>query len=642
MTHASASPSLRESAGTTDQMINLESRQELAALLSGADAGLALFDDQFNLIVCNAQYRKLFGYLPDEASAGVNMGSLIELSMRRSNASRETVATAVEAALDRRVIPSGMVVETVREVVDVPASEGANTQFVQIADAARSLMVHSLDVMADGFALYDKQDRLVVYNRRFVECKPSVADLIMPGVSFENLVREEARRGGVMLRGRSIESYIESRLTQHRNPLEPGEMNLTDGRWIQINEKMTDDGCIVSLLSDITHMKEREFDLLRISKQLHARNAHFDVALNNMIQGLCLFDKDQRLLVTNRRYLEMYGFSADVVKPGIKLEDIMRYSARIGNYTEEEAERAIQERRDRSRLTTRVTIKQRLRDGRVIAVMSEPMQDGGTVATYNDITEGERNEERLREHALKLERSNRDLEEFAYVASHDLQEPLRKIEAFGDRLAKRYGATLPEDGQMFVERMQHAAGRMRRLISDLLSYSRVMTKANPTRDVDLNTVLADVLGDLQIRIDEAHADVKAGPLPTLKADPAQMGQLLQNLLSNALKFVRPGVPPLITITASVEEGVTDFGEPTRKHMIRLADNGIGFDNKYKEQIFKIFQRLHGRLEYEGTGVGLATVRKIVERHHGSIDCDGRPGEGATFIIHLPIDDAPTP
>ena len=299
-----------------------------------------------------------------------------------------------------------------------------------------------------------------------------------------------------MLHGRSIENYIETRINRHRNPLEPTEMNLTDGRWVQINEKKTDDGSIVSLLSDITHMKEREFDLLRISKQLHARTAQFDVALNNMVQGLCLFDSDQRLLVTNRRYLDMYGFSEDVVKAGIRLEDIMRYSARLGNYTEEEAERAIKERHDRSRLTTRTTIKQRLKDGRVIAVTSEPMHDGGTVATYNDITEIERNEERLKEHALKLERSNRDLEEFAYVASHDLQEPLRKIEAFGDRLAKRYGATLPEDGQMFVERMQHAAGRMRRLITDLLSYSRVMTKANPTREISLTAVLNDVVGDL--------------------------------------------------------------------------------------------------------------------------------------------------
>jgi light-regulated signal transduction histidine kinase (bacteriophytochrome) len=325
-----------------------------------------------------------------------------------------------------------------------------------------------------------------------------------------------------------------------------------------------------------------------------------------------------------------------VVKPGIKLEDIMRYSARLGNYTEEEAERAIQERRDRSSLTSRITIKQRLKDGRVIAVMSEPMMNGGTVATYNDITESERSDERLREHALKLERSNRDLEEFAYVASHDLQEPLRKIEAFGDRLAKRYGATLPEDGQMFVDRMQHAAGRMRRLITDLLSYSRVMTKANPSREVNLNTVLTDVLGDLQIRIDEAEAIIIVGPLPTLVADPVQMGQLFQNLLSNALKFVRPGVKPEISITATIEESASDFGNPVRRHVIKLADNGIGFDNKYKEQIFKIFQRLHGRLEYEGTGVGLATVRKIVERHQGMIDCDGRPGQGATFIICLMI------
>jgi light-regulated signal transduction histidine kinase (bacteriophytochrome) len=264
------------------------------------------------------------------------------------------------------------------------------------------------------------------------------------------------------------------------------------------------------------------------------------------------------------------------------------------------------------------------------------MEDGGSLATCLEVTETERHAEQMRDYTQKLERSNRELQDFAYVASHDLQEPLRKIEAFGDRLATRYGGGLPDDGKMFLERMQNAAGRMRRLINDLLDYSRVTTKGKPFTRVELGEVLTGVLSDLQIRIEESGATIKVEALPAIDADATQMRQLLQNVLSNALKFRNPDVKPEISITCSVDDSSVFLGARPPHARIEITDNGIGFDNKYKEQIFTIFQRLHGRLEYEGTGVGLATVRKIVERHGGSIDADGRPGMGATFIIDLPL------
>ncbi|MEM6474512.1 MAG: ATP-binding protein, partial [Planctomycetota bacterium] len=262
----------------------------------------------------------------------------------------------------------------------------------------------------------------------------------------------------------------------------------------------------------------------------------------------------------------------------------------------------------------------------VIAVMNEPMSDGGTIATYTDISESERQARELQTYTSKLELSNRELEDFAYVASHDLQEPLRKIETFGDRLRQRYANELPDQGQLYIERMQDAAGRMRSLISDLLGYSRVTTKGKELVGTDLNSILTDVLSDLSIRIEETKAEVNVDDLPPVLGDRTQLRQLFQNLIGNALKFSRPGVSPVVDVT--VEDREEAF-------LFKIADNGIGFDNKFKDQIFTIFQRLHGRLEYEGTGVGLATVRKIVERHNGTIDADGRPGEGATFLIEIP-------
>jgi signal transduction histidine kinase len=523
------------------------------------------------------------------------------------------------------------VVETAREV-DGPASGiDLNTQFELIAEKSRSRLTHALDVMADGFALYDSSDRLVLYNRKYIDYSPLIGDLISPGISKETMLRESIRRGAFKLNGMSGDDYFTWRLDRHRNPREPLEVQLMDGRWLLITEKKTEDGGIVGTRSDITELKLREIEMLRISQQLHAKNKQFDTALGNMVQGLCMFDRDQRLIVVNRRYLEIYGFSPDVVKPGITLRGLMEYSVSLGNYTQEEAEKALAERSNPERLRTRTTIKQRLKDGRVIGVMNEPMEDGGSIATYQDITELERSAERAMEYTKKLENSNRELVDFAYVASHDLQEPLRKIEAFGDRLAKKYAAQLPEDGQMFVDRMQNAASRMRRLINDLLSYSRVTTNAKPFQRIALTEAVKEVIGDLQIRLEENHGKVDLGELPVIDGDPTQIRQLFQNLIGNALKFKKPDVPPVVTVHGKVIPGDLKAGTPDQV-VITIADNGIGFDNQFREQIFTIFQRLHSRNEYEGTGIGLATVRKIVERHSGTISADGQPGVGSSFTI----------
>jgi signal transduction histidine kinase len=635
-----------------------ENHAGLADIFAGADVGLALFDSDLSLLACNQLYRSLCGYLDTEVVTGQPMRELMRLTFKRQNVSEEEAERRIDRIIDgltpgtaysfryaspssqvvevrRRRLPNGTVVETVRELEAEAPGLDLNTQFAMIAETARSRMMHALDVMADGFALYDAQDRLVLYNRKYIDYSPLVADLVMPGASKEEILRESVRRGAFVLNGMPQEDYIAWRLHRHRNPGEPVEVQLTDGRWILITEKRTADGGIVGARSDITELKLRELEMLRISQQLHAKNLQFDTALNNMIQGLCMFDKDQVLVVTNRRYLEIYGFSPDVVKPGITLRGLMEYSVSLGNYTAEEAERALAERNDPSRLSQRTVIKQRLKDGRIIAVMNEPMADGGTIATYQDITEAERSAERTQEYTLKLERSNRELVDFAYVASHDLQEPLRKIEAFGDRLIRKYASVLPEDGQMFIDRMQSASSRMRQLINDLLSYSRVTTQAAPMTKVNLRDVLDGVLSDLQIRLEETHARIEVGAFPPIEADAMQMRQLLQNLIGNALKFRRKDVDPVIAVAGRVEENHS-LNHEGPAVVLTIADNGIGFDNQYKEQIFTIFQRLHSRNEYEGTGIGLATCRKIVERHGGHIDADGKPGEGATFSVTLPM------
>ena len=240
-----------------------------------------------------------------------------------------------------------------------------------------------------------------------------------------------------------------------------------------------------------------------------------------------------------------------------------------------------------------------------------------------------------------LKRSNQNLQQFAYVASHDLQEPLRKIQSFGDILRSQYADQLGE-GVDHLQRMQTAASRMSVLIRDLLTYSRITTQQEATASVSLSAVVGAVLSNLEVVIGETGAQVSVETLPTVQGDDSQLGQLFQNLLSNALKFRRSGVSPAIRIRAQrvAAANLPAAVRPTQVaegyHCIEVADNGIGFDDKYVERIFQVFQRLHGRSAFAGTGIGLAICEKVAANHGGGITAMSKPGQGATFSVYLPV------
>ena len=257
-----------------------------------------------------------------------------------------------------------------------------------------------------------------------------------------------------------------------------------------------------------------------------------------------------------------------------------------------------------------------------------------------DVTQLELYKRELELQLEKANNSNLELEQFAYIASHDLQEPLRKITAFGERLEKNYRATLGDDGQFYLNRMTNAAQRMNILVEDLLKYSRASRKTEGLTKISLNDVLKNVLEVLELKINEKKAIVKIASLPSVEAQPTQMLQLFQNLIENALKFSKNDVQPRIEID-SVElmggqaQHIKSLIPEKKYYKIRVTDNGIGFEPKNKENIFTIFQRLHGRSEYEGTGIGLAICRKIVEANGGKIIAESDQNQGAVFIIYLP-------
>ncbi|SFF33025.1 PAS fold-containing protein [Spirosoma endophyticum] len=247
----------------------------------------------------------------------------------------------------------------------------------------------------------------------------------------------------------------------------------------------------------------------------------------------------------------------------------------------------------------------------------------------------------LNDSILDLQRSNDNLTQFAYIASHDLQEPLRKVQQFGDLLKNQYGPQLGE-GLTYLERMQWAASRMSTLIRDLLTYSRITIQQESTQLVPLNEVLQTVLTELELRLQETGAVVVVGSLPTVSGDASQLGQLLQNLVGNAIKFCQPGAVPQIEIRAG-QVAASDLPtgvKPTRSaqayHCLEIVDQGVGFDEKYLDRIFQVFQRLHGKSEFGGTGIGLAICEKVVANHGGAITASSKPGQGATFRVYLPL------
>jgi signal transduction histidine kinase len=254
---------------------------------------------------------------------------------------------------------------------------------------------------------------------------------------------------------------------------------------------------------------------------------------------------------------------------------------------------------------------------------------------------------RLLENIARLETANKDLDLFAFMASHDLQAPLRKVRMFSDRLLLNHKETLNKDGQLYLERIREVSKRMQDLINDILRFSKISVERESLQEVDLNEVLNEVLSEMEGIIREKNAELIIDKLPVLSVNALLMGPLFSNLISNALKYSRKQVSPIIRIRfesspdtgshrLNGNDGVNGKEADTRYCRIHVEDNGIGFDQKYAEQIFEMFRRLHPSPDYEGTGIGLAICKKIVEKHEGFISALGRPDEGASFIVSLPF------
>jgi two-component system sensor kinase FixL len=375
----------------------------------------------------------------------------------------------------------------------------------------------------------------------------------------------------------------------------------------------------ISVLSDINERKLAE-------ERIREGDQRFKDLVEYLPETVYEMDLAGNLTFVNQQAFANFGYSQDDFKRGLNGFDMI---------VPEDRGRAMKNARTileggHLGLTEYTALR---KDGTTFPAMfhsSPVLRDGkpvGLIGFITDITERKEAELEIKLYAQKLEQSNRELEDFTFVASHDLNEPLRKIQAFGTLLKGRFSVQLGEEGRDYVARMENAASRMQKLLKALLNYSRLGTHARDLKAVDTTLIVQEAVNDLELLIQKAQGRVEIGPLPSLEADPEQLRQLFQNLIGNAVKFRRTDVTPIIKVYGWVQN---------ESCQIFVEDNGIGFDETFFERMVKPFQRLHGRSEYEGMGMGLAICRKIVERHGGRLTAKSTPGEGSTFIVTLPL------
>ncbi len=402
--------------------------------------------------------------------------------------------------------------------------------------------------------------------------------------------------------------------------------------WYQHPRQISQDR--LSILTAFTNQLTRLFENKQVEQHLREREMEYRLVTDHVPALIASFDHQRRYRLANQPYQEWFHQSEEAII-GHHAKEVLgeKLYAQMEPYMDQVLSGDIV---NFELLTQHADGTQRWLQATYVPDLGEEQDIRGFYSLISDITHRKFTEERLRLQTQELARSNAELEQFAHIASHDLQEPLRKVQAFSDRLRSRAADRLGPHELEYLDRMHKATNRMQTLIQDLLAFSRVGTKPQVFQAVDLQKILSEVLNDLETLIVRTGACIQYDRLPTIEADPTQIRQLFQNLIGNALKFHPADSPPHVRILTEEETLLSEGSQACR---IGVQDNGIGFDQQYADRIFGVFQRLHGRDEYEGTGIGLSICKKVVERHGGTISAIGRPDKGATFWITLPITQA---
>jgi PAS domain S-box-containing protein len=580
-----------------------------------------------------------------------------EIIIERPDGARHNVLTYPKPLFD----DTGTLTGAINFLIDVSSLSDFRKKHADVKNFADSLKsseerYHRMIAEVDEYAiiLLSKDGTIENWNKGAEKIK-GYTEAEAVGKNFRMFYPEEDQRRGLP------ETLIENAMLRGKSNHEGWRVRKDGSRFwgsVSITALHDDDGKVIGfskVTRDLTERRNGELKVQRFNEELTRKNEQLRQSEESYHRMVAEVEDYVIILLNPEGCIQNWNKGAEKIKGYSPKEIIGKHFSIFYSAQDQEKgmpEKLLEEARSKGKA---IHEGWRLRkDGSSfwgsVVITAIHNDDGGVIGftkVTRDLTEKKQAEEKLVVTSLTLEQKNRELERineelssFAYISSHDLQEPLRKIQTFSDRIMEMEYEKLSEKGKDYFRRMQAGASRMQKLIRDILAYSRTTTSEKIVEVTDLNDLLKHAIAELEVLISEKKAVIKSDRLPHAKVIPFQVQQLFFNLLNNALKFSRPDVVPQVAITCEILDG-SEFHQtyppPAKKYYhIAFADNGIGFEPEYSKKIFEVFQRLHARMEYGGTGIGLSICKKIVENHNGLISAEGVPGQGATFHIYLPI------
>ncbi|MBV6407516.1 MAG: Adaptive-response sensory-kinase SasA [Rhodocyclaceae bacterium] len=614
----------------------------LHAVFDHINQGISVVGGELRLLGCNRRFLELLGFPGEYGAEGTPFETFVRYNAQRGEYGPGELETLVRERMDlarrflphrfKRTRPDGTVLEIIGTPLpgggmvttysDITEQERARETVLRERDARQRI----IESIPGVFYLFDAEGRYLLWNRNLEIASGRSAEEIKslhPLDLFEGEDRAliEQRIGTVFATGSGTADALMLNKDGGRRPFHfTGQLiALEDGR-----------PGLVGVGIDMTERQQVEDALARQTAVLQA-------TLEAMDQGISVVDKDLRMTALNRRFCELLEFPADMALSGASFADFCRFNAERGEYGPCDVEEKVREMVERARHVTPHCFRRRRPNGRTVEVRGNPLPGGGFVTTYTDVTEQEQAqqairdlneglEQRVRERTAELEASNRELESFSYSVSHDLRAPLRALHGFSHLLGEEYAHALDDNGRHYLKRIQAASERMGLLIDDLLDLARISRQELKCVPVDLSHIADEIRQALVEQSAERKVAWRIAPGLQARADPVLAKVLLENLLRNAWKFTAEQAQADIAFEALRQDGETVY---------RVRDNGAGFDMAYAGKLFQPFQRLHDAQRFEGTGIGLAIVHRVVRRHGGRIWAEGVPGQGAAFYFTLP-------
>lgn len=501
------------------------------------------------------------------------------------------------------------------------------------AAAAQQRLRESIESLAGGFALFDANEKLVLCNRRYGDLYAGVRDMLVPGMRFEELITAAGQSGNFPEANDNADLWVRKQLHQFRNPGRPFEIELRDGTWFRVAERRTANGGFVVISTNITELRRRESELRSIGEELRHKNVLLDAALDNMAQGLAMFDVNQRMIICNQRFLDLYSLPVSMAQPGTDLAEILDYTAKMEKLTFDQARILRHRRLSTAASLEEATTQDFLSNGRVINVVHRPMPGGGSLATYDDVTGSYSAERQLRIAKEEAELASRAKSDFLANVSHELRTPLNAIIGFSEIIKNQMFGPMGNKRYCEYAIDIHDSGtHLLSLINDILDLSKIEAGKFELHEepIDLEAATKSCFRIMRDRAEEAGVILQhrfPTRLPRLRADPRAVKQILLNLLSNAVKFTDPGGRVLVYANVNQEGAL----------VMHVEDTGIGIAEADIAKAMSPFGQVDSSLsrKYEGTGLGLPLTRHLVDLHEGDLTLQSTMGQGTQVAISFP-------